>query len=68
MIVRVMSWNLLRRTGAAVKDVAVLIERYHPDLLLMQEATEEVATLPTIVGGYCFREPERVNNFETSGV
>jgi endonuclease/exonuclease/phosphatase (EEP) superfamily protein YafD len=60
--VRVISWNLLRRTGAAVKDVAALIERYHPDLLLMQEATEEVATLPTIVGGYCFREhfPRRI--------
>ncbi|HEY7764982.1 MAG TPA: endonuclease/exonuclease/phosphatase family protein [Aestuariivirgaceae bacterium] len=53
---RVISWNLLRLTGAAVKDVAALIEGYHPDLLLMQEATEEVAALPTIVGGHCFRE------------
>jgi endonuclease/exonuclease/phosphatase (EEP) superfamily protein YafD len=47
---------LLRRTGAAVEDVAALIERYHPDLLLMQEATEELAALPAIVGGYFFRE------------
>jgi endonuclease/exonuclease/phosphatase (EEP) superfamily protein YafD len=53
---------LLRRTGAAVKDVAALIERYHPDLLLMQEATEEVAELPGMVGGYFFREhfPSRI--------
>ena len=54
-IVRIISWNLLRRTGAAVKDVAALIKDYHPDLLLMQEATEELAALPEIVGGYFFR-------------
>ena len=53
---RVISWNLLRLTGATVQDVAALIEGYHPDLLLMQEATEEVAALPTIVGGHFFRE------------
>lgn len=53
---RIISWNLLRRTGAAVKDVAALIEQYHPDLLLMQEATEELAALPEIVGGHFFRE------------
>ena len=59
---RVISWNLLRRIGAAVNDVAALIERHHPDLLLMQEATEEVAVLPGIVGGYLFREhfPSRI--------
>ena len=53
---KVVSWNLLRLTGAAVRDVAALIDRYLPDLLLMQEATEELATLPTIAGGHCFRE------------
>ena len=53
---RVISWNLLRRTGAAVEDVAALVERFHPDLLLMQEATEELAALPATVGGYFFRE------------
>ena len=55
-IVKVISWNLLRLTGATVKDIAALIEGYHPDLLLMQEATEDVATLPTIVGGYFVHE------------
>jgi len=54
--VRVISWNLLRLTGAVVKDVAALIQRHRPDLLLMQEATEEMAGLPAIVGGYFFRE------------
>lgn len=53
---RVISWNLLRLTGAAVRDVAALIDKYRPDLLLMQEATEELVTLPSIVGGCCFRE------------
>lgn len=54
---RVISWNLLRLTGAGVKDVAALIARYQPDLLLMQEATEEVTSLPSIVGGHFRREP-----------
>lgn len=54
---RVVSWNLLRLVGAGVKDVAALIERQRPDLLLMQEATAELATLPELVGGHFFREP-----------
>ncbi len=54
---RIISWNLLRLTGASVKDVAALIDRHHPDLLLMQEATEEVSALPAIAGGYLCREP-----------
>lgn len=53
---RVISWNLLRLTGATVKDVAALIEQYRPDLLLMQEVIEDVAALPVIVGGHFFRE------------
>ena len=54
---KVISWNLLRLTGASVGDVAALIEQHHPDLLLLQEATEELAELPEWVGGYFFREP-----------
>ena len=54
---KVISWNLLRLTGAGVKDVATLIERQRPDLLLLQEATEELGELPALVGGHFFREP-----------
>lgn len=54
---RIISWNLLSLTGAGVEDVAALVERHRPDLLLLQEATEELATLPAIVGGHFFREP-----------
>jgi endonuclease/exonuclease/phosphatase (EEP) superfamily protein YafD len=53
---RVISWNLLRRTGAAVKDVAALIEAHHPDLLFMQEATEEIETLRSAVGGHLLHQ------------
>jgi len=53
----VISWNLLRLTGAGVEDVAALVKRHHPDLLFVQEATEEMADLPALVGGYFFREP-----------
>lgn len=54
---KVISWNLLRLTGAGVEDVAALVERHHPDLLFLQEAIEEMADLPTLVGGYFFRQP-----------
>ena len=54
---KVVSWNLLRLTGAGVKDVAALIARHKPDLLLLQEATENLCALPDLVGGHFFREP-----------
>ena len=54
---KVISWNLLRLTGAGVEDVAALVERHHPDLLLLQEVIEEMADLPALVGGYFFRQP-----------
>lgn len=54
---RVISWNLLRRVGAGVDDVAKLIRREQPDLLLLQEATEGMNALPSLVGGHFFRHP-----------
>ncbi|HYG86743.1 MAG TPA: endonuclease/exonuclease/phosphatase family protein [Azospirillum sp.] len=48
---RITSWNLLRRVGAAASDVASLIRLMQPDLLLMQEATRDIADLPSLVGG-----------------
>jgi endonuclease/exonuclease/phosphatase family metal-dependent hydrolase len=54
---KVISWNLLRLTGAAVEDVAGLIRREHPDLLLMQEATLDMESLPSLVGGHMQRLP-----------
>ena len=52
---RVVSWNLLRRVGAGVDDVARLVRSHHPDLLFLQEATEEIVALPSLVGGHFFR-------------
>jgi endonuclease/exonuclease/phosphatase (EEP) superfamily protein YafD len=54
---KVISWNLLYGKGARVEDVAALIARHKPDLLLMQEVTESISVLPTLAGGYFFREP-----------
>ncbi len=54
---KVISWNVLRLTGAAAEDVAALIHRHHPDLVLLQEATQDIAALPKLVGGTFYREP-----------
>lgn len=54
---RVVSWNLLRRVGADVEDVADLVRRRRPDLLLLQEATDDLTALPSLVGGHFFRHP-----------
>ncbi len=54
---RVVSWNLLRRVGAGVEDVARLVKSHHPDLLLLQECTEDIVGLPSLVGGHFFRHP-----------
>jgi len=55
--IRVVSWNLLRRVGARVEDVAALVKSKHPDLLLLQECTEDIVSLPSLVGGHFFRHP-----------
>lgn len=54
---RVISWNLLRLEGAAVGDVAELLERERPDLLLMQEVTQHMDVLPTRMPGHYHRLP-----------
>lgn len=52
---RVLSWNLLRRVGARAEDVADLIRVHRPDLVLLQEATEDIEALPGLVGGHFHR-------------
>jgi endonuclease/exonuclease/phosphatase family metal-dependent hydrolase len=54
---KIISWNLLRLTGASLRDVADLIRRERPDLLLMQEATGTMDRLADHVGGHYLRSP-----------
>ena len=54
---KVISWNLLRLTGAGVEDVAALLERERPDVLLMQEVTQHLDVLTSLAGGHCHRLP-----------
>ena len=54
---KIISWNLLRLSGASIADVARLIERERPDLLLMQEATRAMDGLTGRVGGHYARAP-----------
>ncbi len=54
---KIVSWNLLRKTGASIDDVIGLIQTKQPDLMLMQEATREIDHLPDRIGGYYARSP-----------
>lgn len=54
---KIISWNLLRLTGATIGEVADLAKRERPDLLLMQEATSAMAGLPRLLGGFFSRVP-----------
>ena len=60
---KIISWNLLRLTGASLDDVVRLIRREDPDLLLMQEVTQEMDGLTSHVGGQYQRnlQPGRVH-------
>jgi len=54
---KLISWNLLHKDGAKLLDVARLIDRERPDLLVMQEATKGFETLVKLVGGAFARAP-----------
>lgn len=54
---KIISWNLLHSTGATLDDVEILIERERPDLLVLQEATDEIDSLPERRGGQYARHP-----------
>jgi len=60
---KIISWNLLRLVGASPDEVAALIARESPDILLMQEATPAIDRLPALVGGHYMRrlQPGRVH-------
>ncbi len=54
---KIISWNLLRLTGARVGDVVRLAKHERPDLLLMQEATRDIDALADYLGGCYARVP-----------
>jgi endonuclease/exonuclease/phosphatase (EEP) superfamily protein YafD len=54
---KIVSWNLLHRSGAVVEDISELVEREKPDLFLMQEATNAIDALPDLVGGQFYKQP-----------
>jgi endonuclease/exonuclease/phosphatase family metal-dependent hydrolase len=54
---KIISWNLLHRSGAMVDDIAALILLENPDLFLMQEATHSIDILTSMVGGHYVRQP-----------
>ena len=54
---KLISWNLLRLTGASLAEIVALIRRERPDALFMQEATHEIDALPSVLGGGYARAP-----------
>ncbi len=54
---RILSWNVLRKIGARPEDVAELIARHRPGLVLLQEADRSMERLPELVGGSLARDP-----------
>jgi endonuclease/exonuclease/phosphatase (EEP) superfamily protein YafD len=64
---KIISWNLLHTVGATLEQIAQLAERERPDLLLMQEATEQVDLLPAWLGGHLSRNrlPGRLHGLAT---
>jgi len=60
---KIVSWNLLRLVGASADEVAELVAREAPDVLLIQEATPAIDRLPNMVGGHYMRrlQPGRVH-------
>ena len=50
-MLKIVSWNLLRLTGATLDDVVALVRQERPHLLLMQEATQRMDDLPLRLGG-----------------
>lgn len=62
-MIKIVSWNLLRLTGATLEDVVLLARQERPDLLLMQEATPRIDDLPQRLGGTYHRvlQPGRIH-------
>lgn len=54
---KIISWNLLRLTGAKLGDVVRLVKHERPDVLLMQETTRDIDPLAEFVGGFYSRVP-----------
>jgi endonuclease/exonuclease/phosphatase family metal-dependent hydrolase len=60
---RILSWNVLRKVGAGPEDVADLIARHRPGLVLLQEADRGMERLPALIGGSFARDafPGRIH-------
>jgi endonuclease/exonuclease/phosphatase (EEP) superfamily protein YafD len=52
---KIISWNLFHTHGAAVEQIQALVMQHCPDLILMQEATASIDTLPRHIGGFYTR-------------
>ncbi|HEY0203367.1 MAG TPA: endonuclease/exonuclease/phosphatase family protein [Acetobacteraceae bacterium] len=49
---RLLSWNILRGSGARCFEIAALVRRHAVDVAVFQEAWEDLDGLPTTLGGF----------------
>ncbi|GBR38063.1 hypothetical protein AA101099_1014 [Neoasaia chiangmaiensis NBRC 101099] len=54
---KILSWNLLNKSGATLDEVIALAREQAPDILLMQEAKAEIDALPAALPGHYARIP-----------
>lgn len=54
---KLVSWNVARAAGPQLDAVAALVRDYAPDILLLQEATEDSRRLAALLGGHVRFEP-----------
>lgn len=53
---KIVSWNLLHKSGALVDEISKIIDLEKPDIFLMQEATETIDVLENFAGGHYQRQ------------
>ena len=53
---KIVSWNLLHKSGAMVDEISRIIDLERPEIFLMQEATEQIDCLQDYAGGQYQRQ------------
>ena len=53
---KIVSWNLLHKSGAMADEISRIIDIEQPEIFLMQEATDQIDAVQHIAGGHYQRQ------------